>query len=294
MKGRSATRRFGRSALLGLVGALACACATDRAVISQAEDTNRHLEPAIMNDAQLAGYLQKIGGRIVEAARAVDAEHQGPKSHFSESDNSWMFENKEFHLVNSKTLNAFTTGGDHMYVYSQLFQQCKSEDELAAVMAHEFAHVYCRHVHKGMNRQLTALGLSAGAGLAGLAVGGEQHGEEYAGLAAVSTAAATSFLNLGYTRDDEAGRTSGASPSTRTRAGTRRTSATSSGALRGPQPSPGIGATPRSRAAGRARALPRAAAGAGTGASRRSPTPRASSRSAAHRAVARRCRRASR
>jgi len=197
-----------KQTILPLAGALALfaltGCATDRQVISQAESTNSELEPAIMDDPRLTGYMQEIGARIVEAAKAADAAHQGPKAHFSKEDNSWMFERGQFHLVNSKTLNAFTTGGEHMYIYSQLLEQCRSEDELAAVMAHEYAHVYSRHVHKGMNRQVLAMGLSAGAGLAGLALGGEEHGQDYAALASVSTATAASFLDLGYTRDDEA------------------------------------------------------------------------------------------
>ena len=160
-----------------------------------------HLRPARRG---LGGYLQEIGGRIVAAAQAADAAHQGPKSHFTKEDNSWMFETKEFHLVSDKALNAFTTGGEHMYIYSELLKQCRSEDELAAVMSHEYAHIYSRHVQKGMNRQYTALGLSAGAGLAGYAIGGSEHGAQYASLAAVSTQTAARFLDLGYTRDDEA------------------------------------------------------------------------------------------
>jgi len=195
--------------LLPIVGGLAlltalCGCATDRQVISQARSTNSELAPAIMTDPELTAYMQEIGGRIVEAAMAADAARQGPKTHFSSEDNTWMFERGQFHLVNSTTLNAFTTGGEHFYIYSELLEQCRSEDELAAVMAHEYAHVYGRHVQKGMNRQTLAMGLSAGAGLAGLALGGEENGKQYSELAAVSTATAISFLDLGYTRDDEA------------------------------------------------------------------------------------------
>jgi len=50
-----------------------------------------------------------------------------------------MFKDLQVHLVNSKTLNAFTTGGNHMYIYNQLFQEARSEDELAGVMSHEYA-----------------------------------------------------------------------------------------------------------------------------------------------------------
>ena len=43
---------------------------------------------------------------------------------------------------NSKTINAFTTGGHYVYIYDALFQMCKNEDELAAVMAHEYGHIH--------------------------------------------------------------------------------------------------------------------------------------------------------
>ena len=199
------TQNHGRAAGLALVLAALSACATDRQVIAQANEANAELAPAIIQDQSLAPYVQKIGERIVAAAREADQAHEGPKAHFDKKeDNAWMFTNGQFHLVNSKTLNAFTTGGEHMYVYSELMQQCRSEDELAAVMAHEFAHVYSRHVHKGMNRQYTILAASAGAGLVGVAVGGKEHGQEYGQTALVSASAIGQVLNMGYTREDEA------------------------------------------------------------------------------------------
>src|SRR5262245_7725600 len=115
-----------------------------------------------------------------------------------------MFKDMKFHFVNSKTLNAFTTGGEHMYIYTQLFEECQSEDELAAVMAHEYGHVYARHVAKGMNRQMTLMGAALGAGAAGYAYGGKEHGAQYAALAAGATGGLGQFMVMGYTRGDEA------------------------------------------------------------------------------------------
>jgi predicted Zn-dependent protease len=109
-----------------------------------------------------------------------------------------------FHFVNSKTLNAFTTGGEHMYIYTALFQQCKTEDELAAVMAHEFAHIYGRHVHKGMNRQYAILGAAAAAGAAGYAAGqSNDKGMEYAGMGAGAAMLAGQFVGMSFGRKDE-------------------------------------------------------------------------------------------
>src|SRR5687768_11420218 len=153
-------------------------CASDRQLISQAGQFHDTLEPAVMTDAQLSGYINKLGQRIITAAREVHGNKGGTAD-------EWMFsKDMQFHFVNSKTLNAFTTGGNHMYIYNELFQQSKTEDELAAVMAHEFAHVYGRHVHKGMNRQYAILGAAAAAGAAGYAAGGNEKGMEYAGMGA--------------------------------------------------------------------------------------------------------------
>src|SRR5215213_8970404 len=136
--------------LLLLAGGLfSTGCASDRQVIAQASQMQTQLE----------------------TAKDLDQQGYGPKSHKAE-DTSWMFGNDmKFHFVNSKTVNAFTTGGNHMYVYNALFQMCKDEDELAAVMAHEYGHVYARHVAKGMNRQYAALAAAAALGAGGYVAG---------------------------------------------------------------------------------------------------------------------------
>lgn len=193
-----------RTILVAPLLALTTACVSDRQVISQANDAHRELDAAVLRDAQLADYLQSVGDRILAAAREYDEAGGGSKSKRDE-DNAWMFsKDMQFHLVNSKTLNAFTTGGEHMYIYSELFQQCKSEDELAAVMAHEYAHVYARHVHKGMQRQYIVAGGTVAAGLAADQIGGDEHGSTYAQLAATGAGVLGQFLSMGYTRDDEA------------------------------------------------------------------------------------------
>lgn len=179
-------------------------CATDRAVIGQANNMHGQLKPAVMNDPELASYLQQVGDRVISTAKELDRQGYGPKSHKNE-DAAWMFgKEMRFHFVNSKTLNAFTTGGEHMYIYTQLFAECATEDELAAVMAHEYGHIYARHVAKGMNRQLTLMGVAVGAGAAGYAYGGKENGAQYAALAAGATGGLGQFLVMGYSRKDEA------------------------------------------------------------------------------------------
>ncbi len=196
--------RLALGLILSVSGLLTTGCASDRAIISQANQMHGTLEPAIIDDPVLNSYIQRVGDRIISAAHEMHQQGYGPRAHKSE-DSSWMFsEGMQFHFVNSKTLNAFTTGGNHMYIYTQLFQESKSEDELAAVMAHEFAHVYARHVHKGMNRQYGALAAALGAGAAGYALGDGDNRETYAGLAAGGVLVASQLINAGFTREDEA------------------------------------------------------------------------------------------
>ena len=112
---------------LVLLGLLAGGCATDQSVISNANQMNTQLKPAIIEDPELAGYLQKVGDRIIGSARDLDKQGFGPASHKKESA-TWMFDKggMQFHFVNSQTINAFTTGGNHMYIYTALFQTLTS------------------------------------------------------------------------------------------------------------------------------------------------------------------------
>ena len=200
MQSKSVTR-FLTLPTLALV-LLLTGCASDRAVIGQAQQFHGGIEKAVIEDRELAGYIQKIGDRIIEGARDYYTEHPDEGSKESRD---WMFsKDVRFHFVNSKTLNAFTTGGEHMYIYSELFRQSGTEDELAAVMAHEFAHIYGRHVQKGMNRQYAIMGAAAAAGATGYAVGATQDkGGEFAGAGAGLAMLAGQFVGMHYTRGDE-------------------------------------------------------------------------------------------
>ncbi len=115
-----------------------------------------------------------------------------------------MFQDIHWQLVNSKTVNAFTTGGHYVYIYDALFQMCKNEDELAAVMAHEYGHIYSRHVQKGTGRQEALAVLALAAGGAGYAAGGKDNGAQYAQTAMAAAQSGGGFIQMGFTRGDEA------------------------------------------------------------------------------------------
>ncbi|MEZ5401558.1 MAG: M48 family metallopeptidase [Bryobacteraceae bacterium] len=59
------------------------------------------------------------------------------------------------YLVDSEMVNAIAAPGGHIVVYRGLIEKTRSADELAAVLAHEVAHVTGRHGTKAMMRSVT-------------------------------------------------------------------------------------------------------------------------------------------
>jgi predicted Zn-dependent protease len=67
-------------------------------------------------------------------------------------------------------------------------------------MAHEYGQIYCRHVAKGMNRQYGVLVAEAAGGAGGYLMGGADDVQSGASMGS----SAGSFINMGFTRGDEA------------------------------------------------------------------------------------------
>src|SRR5690349_9963454 len=84
---------------LVLTGLFAGGCAKDAQVMQAASGMHQQLEPAVIEDPELANYLQQVGERIIASAKDLDRQGYGPKSHKSEN-TSWMFGNQmKFHFV---------------------------------------------------------------------------------------------------------------------------------------------------------------------------------------------------
>jgi hypothetical protein len=111
-------------------------CAGPRAkpqFVQQAQRLHdKALAPAISRDGDLADYVQAVGERLLEGARAAAPDKAADP----------VFSRLKFHLVGAELPNVFTTGGTHVYVYSGLLRPgvCDTEEELAAAMAHAVAH----------------------------------------------------------------------------------------------------------------------------------------------------------
>ena len=64
-------------------------------------------------------------------------------------------------ILDSSEINAFATSGGHIFVTRGLFSTAKSEDEIAAALAHEMAHVQLKHSLKAIKSgRWTSAGVS--------------------------------------------------------------------------------------------------------------------------------------
>lgn len=84
----------------------------------------------LVEDPLIEDYLNNLGYRLV-------VESSEPTQHYS------------FQLLNSRVVNAFATPGGFIAVHAGLFLETQREDQLAAVMAHEVAHVARKHILRG-------------------------------------------------------------------------------------------------------------------------------------------------
>ena len=84
------------------------------------------LASTVVTDSDLNEYVQEIGDRIVAAARIVAPNKV----------NDAFIARVRCEVVNCDTINAFATGGTHVYVSTCLFRQCETEEHLAAGIAH--------------------------------------------------------------------------------------------------------------------------------------------------------------
>ncbi|NQZ23740.1 MAG: M48 family metalloprotease [Colwellia sp.] len=83
----------------------------------------------IYHDKKLNAYINKIGQKVVENSHRPNIEY-----HFT--------------IIDAPDINAFALPGGYIYINRGLLTFLHSEAQLAAVLAHEVAHITARHVVK--------------------------------------------------------------------------------------------------------------------------------------------------
>jgi predicted Zn-dependent protease len=111
-----------------------------------------------LNDAALNRYLNRICSTIVI---------NSPKPE--------IYNGYHVMLLNSNEINAFATSGGHIFLTRGIISAANSEDALAAVIAHEIAHIQLRHSIKAIKtsritQALLVTGVSAAGTVSGMDV----------------------------------------------------------------------------------------------------------------------------
>lgn len=135
-----------------------------------------------LDDAEITDYLNAVGDRLA-------ASSPSPYRHF------------EFFVVRDPTINAFALPGGYIGVHTGLISAARNESELAAVLAHEIAHVTQNHIARMVDAQKTS-GLASLAALAVAILAARSNSQ--VSQAAVTLAGAMNVQSqLDFSRDHE-------------------------------------------------------------------------------------------
>ncbi len=136
----------------------------------------------ISDDAEVRHYIQDLGNRLLSHAETPDFDF-------------------EFFVVDSNTINAFAMPGGYIGINTGLIMRTENESELAAVMAHEIAHVTQRHIARSLDATrgsgLRTLGILLAAILLGV------HDPDMGSAAAMAGMAGSIQEQINYTRAHE-------------------------------------------------------------------------------------------
>ena len=100
-----------------------------RATAAQILGANR-----LLKDKKIQRYVNLVGRHVAD-----QTERKGLK---------WSFG-----VIESSAVNAFAAPGGYILITSALLNELETEDELAAVLAHEVAHVIRKHHYRVMRKQ---------------------------------------------------------------------------------------------------------------------------------------------
>ena len=155
---------------------------TEKRIGRQIMSEIRLREPAYLEDADVEGYLNALGGKLVAA---------------SDDPGIGFF----FFAIADQSINAFAMPGGFIGVHTGLIVSAQTESELAGVMAHEIAHVTQRHIARQVF-QSKQLGMASMVAM-GLALLAARSSSQAASAAIVTTQAGAISAQLAFSRDFE-------------------------------------------------------------------------------------------
>jgi predicted Zn-dependent protease len=178
---------------MGVIVILAVSSLVPPAVFSitvkEEEDMSRQMLAMIhkyfelVDDPAVVTYVNEIGNRILSVL---------PQQPFK----------YRFYVIKEDVYNAFATPGGHVFVYTGLLDAMEEEEELAGILGHEIAHVYCRHISQKIERS-KKIGLATLAGVAAGILMGVGGAAEAGSAVTMGSMAAGQSAELSYSRENE-------------------------------------------------------------------------------------------
>lgn len=142
----------------------------------QAQAEVRRQVPEV-RDRAVTAYVQSLG-------RAIAAQADGPRYPYS------------FSVANAREINAFALPGGPVWVHRGAILAAENESQLAAIMAHEIAHIANRHAADRLSKGLAT---SVGLGLLDALLGNSRRAQ----IAEIGAALAANATMAKFSRNDE-------------------------------------------------------------------------------------------
>ena len=159
--------------------------AEDEKVLGDAFMRSLRLQLPVSEDPEISEYIWHLGYKLVATS---------------------SFKEKPFHffIVNQPSINAFAGPAGYIGINAGLILATENESEIAAVLAHEIAHITQRHLDRAFNTAEKMSLPTAAAIVAAIILGGQNANIAEAALAATIAANIQSQLNFSREHEMEA------------------------------------------------------------------------------------------
>lgn len=137
-------------------------------------------------DARANAYLNTLGQTLAQASNRPE-----------------LFAGYHFLILNTDDINAFATPGGHIFITRGLLRCCRTEDALAAVLAHEIAHVELGHGMKAIEKARMAEALTVLAKEGAKSLGGQEVAQLTQAFGGVISDITNTMITNGYSRSYE-------------------------------------------------------------------------------------------
>nr|VFJ44901.1 MAG: Putative Zn-dependent protease, contains TPR repeats [Candidatus Kentron sp. FM]VFJ45306.1 MAG: Putative Zn-dependent protease, contains TPR repeats [Candidatus Kentron sp. FM]VFK05816.1 MAG: Putative Zn-dependent protease, contains TPR repeats [Candidatus Kentron sp. FM] len=168
--------------------------ATDAQQLGEAFMRQIRMEISVIDEPEVSAYLNTLGYRLASHSGGQNRDSGVPNVRFT------------FFGVKDSAINAFAVPGGFIGINAGLILATESEGDLAAVLAHEIAHIRQRHVARSIQLSEKMHPLTTAGMLVALAIGSQNSEAGQAAMAAVSAGGVQKQIDFTRANEKEADR----------------------------------------------------------------------------------------